>query len=232
MSEQDNDGSRGIVNKNERIVSVKNKNITLIIAGGAIFAALSYALQVITAPYVDVLRVPGWFIAFFDPVSIIWIMSFFIFGLEGGLLTSVIGAILLVTTDPTPASFVGPSMKFIATITLMVTPWVITKIKKTKLSSEYLLNHKVLIKNWIIAVLFRAGIMCVLNWIALAYVFPLFFTMDVLWLNLDWLGLPTINGWTAVMVTAILINILQSVWDYFVSYAVVKPISMKISLPW
>jgi riboflavin transporter FmnP len=232
MSKQDNDGSRGVVNKNERVVSVKNKNISLIIAGGSIFAALSYGLQVLTAPFVDVLRVPGWFIAFFDPVSIIWVMSFLVFGIKAGLLTSAIGAVLLTITDNTPSGFIGPMMKFIATITLIVTPWIISKIRKTKLTSEYLLGHQVFIKTWIFAVLVRAVVMIVMNWLVLAYIYPMFFPIDVLTFNLKWLGLTTINGWTAVIITNVLINSLQSVWDYFVSYGVVKPISMKISLPW
>ena len=50
----------------------RRKNLTIEIAGAAIFSALSIALSaLIIANPLLVPRVPGWYIAYFDPISII-----------------------------------------------------------------------------------------------------------------------------------------------------------------
>jgi riboflavin transporter FmnP len=51
---------------------------TIQIAGAAIFGALSVVISALTTPIIP--RIPGWGMAIFDPVSIIWIICFLIFG--------------------------------------------------------------------------------------------------------------------------------------------------------
>ena len=62
-------------NQEERKVPKNSqKKLTLEIAGAAIFSALSIAISaLIIANPLLVPRVPGWYIAYFDPISIIWI---------------------------------------------------------------------------------------------------------------------------------------------------------------
>ncbi len=53
------------------------------IGASAVFGGLSIVLAAITAPYLP--RMPGWGIAFIDPVSIIWITAYLIFGFFTGI---------------------------------------------------------------------------------------------------------------------------------------------------
>jgi riboflavin transporter FmnP len=90
--------------------------LTRSIGAAAVFGGLSLVLDALTAPYLP--RVPGWGIGFIDPVSIIWVTSYLLFGFTAGFTTSIIGTIGLMFFDPfTP---IGPIMKFLATIPIIL----------------------------------------------------------------------------------------------------------------
>ncbi|MHA1729642.1 MAG: hypothetical protein ACTSWY_13075 [Promethearchaeota archaeon] len=218
----------------ERVIENKNYPITLKIAGAGIFAALSLVLNIFSAPLVDVLRIPGWYISWFDPVSVIWISSFFIFGYETGILTAIIGSILLNIT-PEVTGYIGPLMKFTATIPLIIVPWVIMKIQKKKSNSEYILNRKNLMINGVISAVVRIIVMVFLNILAIEILMPamnLPFTVSITDYDLGWMNLSVV-GLMAIIVTVGIINAIQTVWDYLISYLLVKAIfSGSRSLPW
>jgi riboflavin transporter FmnP len=212
----------------EDTTSNKNAHSTIIkIVGGAIFGAISLVISLVSEGFFPSLP---WGLAFFDPVSIVWILSFFIFGYEAGILSSVIGAVLLFVTDDF-AAYLGPLFKFCATIPLIIVPFIIEKIRKHPLTSEYSLKAKNLIVNWLFAVLVRIILMIGLNVLAIIVLFKGF---DISSVTLSFIGLDSINGWTAFVISVILLNILQSVSDYLIPSALVKPIQAGIPnlIPW
>ena len=203
----------------------KMNSIVIIVSGAGMFSAISLLVSLLTT---EIIPRFGWGLAWFDPVSVIWILSFFVFGYEAGIITSVVGTLLLFPFDPF-APF-GPLFKFAATIPLIVVPYVIEKIRKHPISSEHTIKLKNLGYNWIFAVIIRLVLMVPLNIIAILTVFSSAKVLD--WHTLDFLGLSSIGGWTAVVITVVFANLLQSVSDYLVPIALIKPIQAATPLTW
>ena len=211
----------------ERVVKKINRPITLKIAGAGIFAALSLVLSITTT---NILPRVQWGLALFDPVSVIWILAFFIFGYEAGILTSIAGMFLLFPFDPY-AYYLGPIMKFTATIPLIIMPLIINFIRRKPRNSDYIFNNKTLIISWISGTAVRVIIMIFYNIIIINLMFGgEEFASAV---SLEFLGFTGVTGWTAIVWTVAVINILQSIWDYLIPLILIKPIKKgRISLPW
>ena len=208
------------VSEKPRIIPENNqKNLTIEIAGAAIFSALSIALSAMVVPLLP--RVPGWYIAFFDPVSLIWICAFFIFGFRSGFLTLIIGSFGLMIFDPT--NWIGPVMKFSATFLFIVVPWFYAKFKKgANPTGKDIRNLQNYIPSVILAWIGRLILMLLLNYIVLKYIFP-----DPN-RQLDWLGLPEITGWVAVIIGTIFLNTIQTIGDAVVPYLIVFSTKMYV----
>ncbi len=73
------------------------QKLTIDIAASAIFGAVSLVLSSYVVPTMP--RVAGWGMAFFDPVSLIWIVAFLIFGIRAGVFTTIIGTFGLMIWD-------------------------------------------------------------------------------------------------------------------------------------
>lgn len=187
------------------------RNLTREIAGTAIFSALSIALSYV-ATFIP--RIPGWYIAWFDPISLIWISAFMIFGFRSGLITTLIGTIGLIPFDPT--LWIGPTMKFLSTIWFVILPYFWLKIKGETLTHENLKEPRNYIPPMIAAWLIRIALMTFLNYIILKYMFN---ALD--FMTLGWLGLDSTTGTIAVIVTVVFINTLQSVFDAALPYFII-----------
>ena len=189
---------------------------TVEIAGAAIFGALSIVVGALTAPILP--RVPGWGIAYFDPISIIWICCFLIFGVKAGLLCCTIGTIGLMPFDPFAP--IGPLMKFSATVSLILVGIIILKLYKKEegmRKSQIIKKPKNYIFYGILGILLRIGVMMIFN-------FLLFVTLFAPFLNsvsLEFIGLPGITSWSAVILGVIIINAETSVWDLLIPYLIV-----------
>ncbi|MHA1820597.1 MAG: hypothetical protein ACTSU2_10280 [Promethearchaeota archaeon] len=209
-----------------RLVRVKQiQRISIKLSSAALFAALSLVLSLL-APYLPRVQ---WGLALFDPVSIVWILAFFLFGYYTGLITTVIGTLLLMPFD----SFapIGPLMKFFATIPLILVPLLVNYIMKKPRTFDTLLDKKFVHINWIFAVIVRNIVMVILNYVIIKLLFegPYFVIAEQ---NLAFLGLPNITGWTAIFITVIFVNTLQSIWDYYIPFALVKIIKPQIKSFW
>lgn len=198
------------VSEKPRIVPDNNrKTITIEIVGAAIFSALSIVLSVYLPPF----RL-AWGIAYFDPVSIIWITSFLIFGFRAGILTSVIGTVGLILVDPFLAYF-GPFMKFLSTIWFVLIPYLyIRLIKKSQFSGKDLKKLSNYIPSMLIAWLVRCVLMSILNYLIITYMFE----MQV---DLGWLGFSELTGNLAILITVFLINTIMTLFDTIVPYLLV-----------
>ncbi|MGA3405839.1 MAG: hypothetical protein ABSD49_08925 [Candidatus Bathyarchaeia archaeon] len=189
-------------------MSLGSARLTRSIGAAAVFGGLSFVLDALTTPYLP--RVPGWGIGFIDPVSIIWVTSYLLFGLMVGLSTSVIGTIGLMFFDPfTP---VGPIMKFLATIPIILALDAGMRLGHFKpYSGGSLKPLRRYVPLSLVGVIVRVVIMTFMNVL-------LFMTI----LNLNY---ATINlfgfqlmSWDAVVIVAVLVNAEQSVWDCGISY--------------
>ena len=142
------------------VVNTSRNRLTLDIAGAAIFGALSILVSALTTQILP--RVEGWGIAFFDPVSIIWITAFLIFGWRCGLMTFTIGTIGLIPFDT--YFWIGPFMKFFATIWFIIVPYYFTKIRlrgSPKGSDMKKLSNY--IPSMVLAWLIRLPVMFIMN---------------------------------------------------------------------
>ena len=179
----------------------KSSQFVLQISGAALFSALSLILSLFVVPYLP--RTPEGF-AYFDPVSIIWVTCFLIFGPLAGVLCCGIGSLMLMPFDPFFP--IGPLMKFSATFSLIIIPIILLKFTKRKESirkSQSLKKGK----NYIIYGLFGTGfrifVMVILN----------------IWVY-NLMGFPP-SGLQLWILVVILLNALTSLWDLLLPYLIV-----------
>ena len=178
----------------------KSSQLVLQIAGAALFSALSLILSIFTTPYLPQ-TVEGF--AYFDPVSIIWVTCFLIFGPLAGVLCCGIGSLMLMPFDDFAP--IGPLMKFAATLSLIIVPILILKFIKRKENER---KSQILkkINNYIIyglfGTVFRIVVMVILNIIVYLFYF----------------GASGLENWIVVV---ILLNALTSLWDLLFPYLIV-----------
>jgi riboflavin transporter FmnP len=197
-----------------RVVRSETRSkLTIDIAGAAIFGALSIVVSQLTTASLPRMQ---WGIAFFDPVSLIWIAAFLIFGYRAGVLTCLIGMLGLMPFDPTP--LVGPVMKFVATIGLVVIPWAYAKFAtKQTPSGDNLSQLRIFVPGMTLAWIVRIILMIGLNYFYIVYVWQ----VPIQFLSLEWLGHAEITGFMAIAVTIFLLNTLQTLFDAIIPYIIV-----------
>ena len=194
----------------------KSSQLVLQIAGAALFGALSIVISAFTTPILP--RVPGWGIAIIDPVSIIWVMCFLIFGARSGLLCCVLGSFGLMPFDPFAP--IGPLMKLSATVALIIIPIMFLKLYKSRegiRNIQKIKNYRNYIAYGIFGIILRIGIMMIFNYL----LFITLFADALAFVDLSFIGLPDVSGWTAVIIGVILINAETSVWDLLIPYLIV-----------
>ncbi len=171
---------------------------TLEIAGAALFGALSIVVS-FSAAFIP--RLP-WGIALFDPISIVWIVCFLIFGIRSGIICSVAGTMGLMFFDPFAP--IGPFMKLAATLPMILLPWAILRFKKREsCSGSDFTSTKLWFGSGVIATLVRIAIMLPL---VVAVVGLLF-------------GTPLME----IIIYVLILNTLQSAWDIIVPWMIVYP---------
>ncbi|MBD3406755.1 MAG: hypothetical protein GF411_11630 [Candidatus Lokiarchaeota archaeon] len=166
------------------------------VAIAGVFAALSIAFSFI-AEYLP--RHPGWGIAYFDPVSIIWIVSFLIGGFWIGSTTAIAGTLGLFIFDPTG---IGPVFKFAATYPMILVPYLGLLVIKQADDGSNLSHLGKLSVLMFFGLLLRLAFMIPMN----LQIVPLF--------------VPDLTP-EYIIITVILLNILQSVWDTIFPYLIV-----------
>jgi len=179
----------------------KSSQFVLQISGAALFSALSLMLSLFVVPYLP--RTPEGF-AYFDPVSIIWVTCFLIFGPLAGVLCCGIGSVILMPFDPFAP--IGPLMKFSATFSLIIIPILLLSLTKRKDNIRKSQSLKK-VKNYIIygffGTVFRIFVMVILNIIVF----------------LSFYGASGLEYW--IIVVVIPLNALTSLWDLLIPYLIV-----------
>ena len=169
------------------------------IAVGGILASISVAV----APSIGfIARVAGWGIAFFDHVSIFWMISFLIGGPLVGSISLIAGGIALFPFDPF-APF-GPIFKMLATMPMMVVPWYGVRRLKNNVGGEALSKPRFYATLMVMALLLRLAIMIPVN-LAYMLLFIPVFSIEMI-----------INF-------GIILNVSQSLWDALIPFLIVHP---------
>jgi riboflavin transporter FmnP len=189
---------------------------TIEVTGAAIFGAASAVVAFILAPWLP--RVPGWGIAFIDPVSILWVACYIVFGMRSGLIAAVIGTIGLLPVDPfTPW---GPLMKFAATAPMIILPTLFLKFSRRGAKSDrqrlslQLTSPSTYTVSMVLAVLVRDLVMILFNAALFLTIFAPVFSS---------ISLGGITGWTAIIIIVAAINTEQSVWDASIPWLALRP---------
>ena len=193
------------------VVRTKRSQLTIQIAGGAIFGALSAVVAFVLSPIINASRIPGWLIAMFDPVSWVWIICFLIFGVYAGLMSSITGSFGLLIIDP--SGWVGPIFKFFATIPLILIPYFIFKLKE----SQKLKNPRNYAFSGVVSIAVRIVAMLGLNLLFFATIWSAWF----LSMNLEVIGIANITGLSAILIFTPIINLYTSVLDLLIPYFLV-----------
>lgn len=186
--------------------------------GAAIFGALAAVVAFLTAPYLPRL---AWGIAWIDPVSIIWVTCFFIFGAAAGVLCCFVGTVALMFVDPFVP--VGPVMKLIATLPMILIPFIILKLKKSWDYSSVELKGKKIIPITLASIGVRLLIMIPANFLVFIVMYGGFGGAPLMW------GL---EGIWVVLAVVLVINTLQGIWDVAISWAIVYPTKIYQFATW
>jgi len=198
------------------------------LAVSSVLGALSIFL--VFAPDV---RLP-WGMAVLDFIAIPWIIAFLLFGLKSGLLTSIIGFLGIFFFSEEAFPLVGATMKFSATIPLIVVPALVLKFTRSKGSSESFAVKKVYVLSMAIAIAVRCLITMFLNYYwAVPFMYNLkpsdvpgafnfFFWGDSL----------SSNAFTYYIVGVSLWNTWQGVVDAVVSWSVLYPTNLYKQFRW
>jgi hypothetical protein len=165
------------------------------VATAAIFAAVSLVIT----PVVSFIPRYAWGIAYFDPVSIFWIIAFLIGGIQVGLTCTIAGTIGLFLFDPTG---IGPMFKFLATIPMIVVPWLGSQILGKEEGGEFLSQRNKYFSLMALAYFPRLLFMIPMNLILVPLFFPEY-------------------GFFEILIITILFNALQSLFDALIPFIVV-----------
>jgi riboflavin transporter FmnP len=175
------------------------KKLTLkeIVLGGSL-ASLSAVTQLIHIGY----RSPQWGM-WLDIVAVSWLMAFFLYGFRLSLIVSIIGSLII--TLFAPETWLGASMKFTATIPLILSLVAYQKITRSNLSDFS--NPKHIVTPLIIGIIIRSVIIIPVNYY---YAIPI------------WTGMQPAQAMSVIPWYVIFIfNTVQSVIDVMISHLLV-----------
>lgn len=198
------------------------------LAVSSVLGALSIFL--VFAPDV---RLP-WGMAALDFIAIPWIIAFLLFGLKSGLLTSIIGFLGIFFFSEEAIPFVGATMKFSATIPLILVPALVLKFTRSKSSSESFAVKKAYIFSMAVAIVVRCFVTMLLNYY---WAVPFMYNLkpsDVpgAFNFFFWGGSLGSSALTYYILGVSLWNTWQGVVDAVVSWSVVYPTKLYKQFRW
>ncbi len=133
------------------------KNNALVTRRLAILAALASISALFQLLHVGIKTQWGMWI---DIVAVPWIVAYFLFGIRGGLMASLVGSIVI--TLIAPDTWLGASAKLIATVPMFLTLYAVTFIFKKKI--EQFKNIKNILLPILSAIVIRGILMFFFNY--------------------------------------------------------------------
>lgn len=169
-------------------------------------------------------RLP-WGMAALDFIAVPWVIAFLLFGLKAGFLTSVIGALGIFFFSEEPFPYIGATMKFSASIPLIVIPAVIFNFSRFRLYDEAAKMKKVYALSMGIAIVLRCFVTMILNYY---WAIPLMFGLNPVEVpaSFNWFfwGSPmNPHPLTYYVLGISLWNTWQGIIDAFVAWLIVYP---------
>ena len=111
-------------------------------------------------------------------------------------------------------------MKLSATLSLIIVPIILLRLYKTEPGLRNSQKYKKLtsyILTGLLGIILRVIVMMLFN----AWLFLTLFSSFLNFTTLEFIGLPSISGWNAVVIGVIIINAEISLWDLILPYLVV-----------
>jgi riboflavin transporter FmnP len=151
-------------------------------------------------------------------------ICFLIFGWRAGFITLGGGSIILFFFDPTG---IGPIFKFLATLPLMLVPFLWYEISRRKREFKGSLQQWCMpMKNYVPSMVLgwagRVALMILCN----AVIFMTLYAGFLKYATLALIGLPNVTGWEAVIWVTVLINtwqtIVDAVFPYLIAFKIVE----------
>jgi riboflavin transporter len=168
------------------------------IAISAALAALSATVQLIHIGY----QSPAWGM-WIDVVSVTWVIAYFLFGFQSSLLVSLVGSLII--TLFAPDTWLGASMKFVATIPIILAlfAWVVLSKKRF----DWYAKPTRLLMPVLIGLVVRCALVLPLNYY---YAIPI------------WTGMTTVAAMKAIPWFIIVgFNVVQTIVDVAVAWIIV-----------
>jgi len=170
-----------------------------------VIASVLASLSIAIAPTASMIaRVAGWGIALFDPVSLFWIAAFLVGGRRVGIISMCAGTLGLFLYDPTA---IGPIFKFLATLPMILVPWIGVQRLRAEVGGEALSSPKFYFSIMLLAFVVRLAIMIPMNFLYWALILPALDAATIMY----------------ILVVVLSINSVQSVGDALIPFLVVHP---------
>lgn len=171
-----------------------------VLVGSAMLAVVSVLLQVYKIAY------PWGGVIDIDVVGVPWLISTFLFGIYGGLVTSLVSAVGIAVFAPT--GLVGAVMKFLATVSMVLIVGLVGK--------KFGFGRKWLVVSFLACLAVRPLVMTGFNYY---WGIPLFF------------GIPTDVAFQQFPPELFIVpNMILAAIDFWVAYALVFGTSLKSRL--
>jgi riboflavin transporter FmnP len=197
-----------ILLKTTRDIRMPKSTTTYFIASTALLSTLSIIFEIIPS-----FRVP-WGMKI-DFVGVIWVLSYFLYGLKESLSVSIITTLFILAYSPT--GYVGAIMKFVATLPMFLAPATLVQLPFLSNKSSKSFNR--------ILVITLASILALLSRVVIATVVNFYWAIPL------WTGIPTneildnqilgFNGSIlAFVVFVATMNLVQGIVDILVPWIV------------
>jgi len=174
------------------------KLTTRTIAISAALAALSATVQIIHIGYLS----PTWGM-WIDVVSVTWVIAYLLFGFQSSLLVSLAGSLII--TLFAPETWLGASMKFVATIPIILALFVFSVIRAKRF--DWYSKPVRLVLPVLIGTVIRCGLVLPLNYY---YAIPI------------WTGMTTIAAMKAIpWFIIVMFNVIQTIVDVTLAWLIV-----------
>lgn len=182
---------------------------TRVLALSGALAAISAVVQLVHIGY----QSPQWGM-WIDVVAVTWIIAYFLFGLRAAITVSVMGA--LVITLFAPDTWLGASMKWIATLPMYGSLYLFLKISQKNLSAYK--NPIFLVAPIILGLVIRCLLVLPLNYY---YAIPI------------WTGMTSVQAMKVIPWFIIAgFNIIQGIIDVFLAWIIVFRFRLSSFADW
>lgn len=182
---------------------------------------VSILLGLLSAP-ISLVKKPRffWGSSGFDPISIFWMISFFLYGPVGFLISSLIGSVSIALFSREPTPLLGAILKFIGTLTVCFTLYFILFMSPNMFCSAiYFQEISIYLPSVILAAIMR----CMVEVPACFFAIPYFLTISTKVPTTTHVMIEKFGGVLRYFLIMIGLNIWLTFLDTLISWLIVYP---------